>query len=117
VKEERRRGQDAIAFSTTLSPNHTKISRKHGYNNRDGNIAALSCVKYRAKNLTPNPFPPLPSPLLQGEGKGIMFLAGRGVRIKASLLLLREVWREVRVYHIQSRRAIKTIAIKIIANS
>jgi len=39
------------------------------------------------KNLTPNPFPPLPSPLLQGEGKGIMFLAGRGVRIKASLLV------------------------------
>jgi hypothetical protein len=41
-------------------------------------------VKYRAKNLTPNPFPPLPTPLLKGEGKGIMFLAGRGVRIKAS---------------------------------
>jgi hypothetical protein len=39
------------------------------------------------KNLTPNPFPPLPSPLLQGEGKGIMFLAGRGVRVKASLLV------------------------------
>jgi len=39
------------------------------------------------KNLTPNPFPPLPSPLLKGEGKGIMFLAGRGVKIKASLLV------------------------------
>jgi hypothetical protein len=49
-------------------------------------------VKYRAKNLTPKGFPPLPSPLLKGEGKGIMFLAGRGVRIKASLLLLREVF-------------------------
>jgi len=52
-------------------------------------------------NLTPNPFPPLPSPLLKGEGKGIMFLAGRGVRIKASL----KSRREVRVYRIQSRRA------------
>jgi hypothetical protein len=55
-------------------------------------------VKYRVNNLTPNSslklrFPPLPNPLLKGEGKGIMFLAGRGVRIKASLL----VWREVRV--------------------
>jgi hypothetical protein len=44
------------------------------------------------KNLTPNPFPPLPSPLLKGEGKGIMFLAGRGVRIKASLKSRREVF-------------------------
>jgi hypothetical protein len=52
---------------------------------RGANIAVLSCVKYRAKNLTPNPFPPLPTPLLKGEGKGIMFLAGREVRIKASL--------------------------------
>jgi hypothetical protein len=60
-------------------------------------------VKYRAKNLTPNPFPPLPTPLLKGEGKGIMFLAGRGVRIKASLKSRREVCREVRVYRIQSR--------------
>jgi hypothetical protein len=50
-------------------------------------IGVLRCVKYTAKNLTPNPFPPLPSPLLKGEGKGIMFLAGRGVRIKASLLV------------------------------
>ncbi len=66
-------------------------------------------MKYRAKKLTPNPFPPLPSPLLQGEGKGIMFLAGRGVRIKASLLLLREVWREVRVYRISSRRVTDAI--------
>jgi hypothetical protein len=33
VKEKRRRGKEAIAFSTTLSPNHTKISQKHGYNN------------------------------------------------------------------------------------
>jgi hypothetical protein len=41
---------------------------------------------------------------------------GRGVRVKASLLL-GERFGEVRVYHIQSRRAIKTIAIKIIANS
>jgi hypothetical protein len=50
----------------------------------------------------PNPqrVPPLLFPLLKGEGKGIMFLAGRRVRIKASLLLLREVWREVRVYRI-----------------
>jgi hypothetical protein len=40
-------------------------------------------MKYRANNLTPNPFPPL----LLGEGKGIMYLAGRRVRIKASLLL------------------------------
>jgi hypothetical protein len=63
-------------------------------------------VKYRAKNLTPNPFPPLPSPLLLGEGKGIMFLAARGVRIKASLKSRREVWREVRVYRIQSREII-----------
>ncbi len=39
------------------------------------------------KTLTPNPFRPLPNPLLKGEGKGIMFLAGRGVRIKASLLV------------------------------
>jgi hypothetical protein len=64
-------------------------------------------VKYRAKNLTPNPFPPLPSPLLKGEGKGIMFLAGRGVRIKASL----KSRREVRVYRIQSRRAINIHAL------
>jgi len=49
-------------------------------------------VKYRAKNLTSNPFPPLPTPLLKGEGKGIMFLAGRGVRIKASLKSRREVY-------------------------
>jgi len=49
-------------------------------------------VKYRAKNLTPNPFPPLLFPLLKGEGKGIMFLAGRGVRIKASLKSRREVY-------------------------
>ena len=49
-------------------------------------------MKYTAKNLTPNPFPPLPSPLLKGEGKGIMFLAGRGVRIKASLKSRREVY-------------------------
>jgi hypothetical protein len=56
-------------------------------------------MKYRAKNLTPNSrlrlaslslklrFPPLPNPLLKGEGKGIMFLTGRGVTIKASLLV------------------------------
>jgi hypothetical protein len=35
-----------------------------------------------------------------------MFLAGRGVKIKASLKSRREVWREVRVYRIQSRRVI-----------
>jgi hypothetical protein len=47
-------------------------------------IAVLSCVKYTAKNLTPKGFPPPPAPLI-GGGKGRMFLAGRGVRIKASL--------------------------------
>jgi hypothetical protein len=49
-------------------------------------------VKYRAKNLTPKGFPPLPTPLLLGEGKGIRFLAGRAVRIKASLKSKREVY-------------------------
>jgi hypothetical protein len=68
----------------------------------DEDITVLSCVKYRAKNLTLNSFPPLPTPLLLGEGKGIMFLAGRGVRIKASL----KIRREVREYRIQSKRTI-----------
>jgi len=52
--------------------------------NRD--IAVFSCMNHDQEDLTPNPFPPLPTPLLLGEGKGIMFLAGRGARIKASLL-------------------------------
>jgi hypothetical protein len=71
-------------------------------------------VKYTAENLTPNSslklrFPPLPNPLLRGEGKGIMFLAGRGVRIKASLLEGERFSREVRLYLIQSRRAIDNL--------
>jgi len=36
------------------------------------------------RNLTPNPFPPLPNPLLKGEGSGKTFFVGRGVSLSPS---------------------------------
>jgi hypothetical protein len=60
-----------------------------------GKIEICSSSQLRellSEKRNPNPFPPLPTPLLLGEGKGIMFLAGRGVRLKASLKSNREVY-------------------------